>query len=115
MSLFFREVFLKNNQTNTLYGEGDIIKREKLARTLEIIADQGADAFYNGSLSNHIVQEIQEQGGIITEKDLSNYQVDIREALNITLNGTLTAFISYPPSSGIILAYIFNILQGISG
>ena len=96
-----------------MYSAGDTIKREKLARTLEIIADEGVDAFYNGSLAHHIVQEIQEQGGIITQKDLADYQVDIRGALNITLNGTLTAFISYPPSSGIVLAYILNILQGI--
>ncbi|CAF2972356.1 unnamed protein product [Rotaria sp. Silwood2] len=107
-----REIFVKNNQTNELYGEGDTIQRLKLARTLEIIGEKGDDAFYTGELADVIVKEIQNRGGIITKEDLANYQVDFREALQVNLNGSLTTFVSYPPSSGIILSFILNILRG---
>ncbi|CAF5106212.1 unnamed protein product, partial [Rotaria sp. Silwood1] len=94
-----RKIYVKNNQTNELYGEGDTIQRLKLARTLEIIAEKGDDAFYTGELADVIVKEIQDQGGIITKEDLSNYQVDFREAIQVNLNESLTAFVSYPPTS----------------
>ncbi|CAF3967088.1 unnamed protein product, partial [Rotaria sordida] len=107
-----REVFVKNSNTNELYGAGDIMKRPKLARTLEIIAEQGADAFYTGELANKIIKEIQDQGGIITKQDLADYDVDFQEALSIDLNSSLTAYTTHAPTSGPILTFILNILQG---
>ena len=38
------------------------MRRPKLARTLQQIADEGVDSFYQGSLSNKIVSEIQKRG-----------------------------------------------------
>jgi gamma-glutamyltranspeptidase len=89
-----------------------MIKRIKLARTLEIIAEQGDDPFYTGELSDLIIKEIQDNGGIITKEDLENYQIDVHEVLSINLNQSLTIFVSYPSSSGIILSFILNILRG---
>jgi gamma-glutamyltranspeptidase/glutathione hydrolase/leukotriene-C4 hydrolase len=110
---FLRELFVKNNQTNELYGEGDIMKRPKYADTLEIIAQQGVDAFYTGILADKIVKEIQDHGGIITKEDLADYQVDFRDALSVNLNDSLTAFTTQAPSSGPLLTFILNILRGI--
>ncbi|CAF1420449.1 unnamed protein product [Rotaria sordida] len=107
-----RELFVKNNQTNELYSAGDIMKRPKYAATLEIIAEQGVDAFYMGVLADKIIKEIQDRGGIITKQDLADYQVDFDEALHIPLKNSLTGFTSQAPSSGPILIFILNILQG---
>jgi len=96
-----------------LYAANDIMKRPKYAATLEIIAQQGADAFYTGTLADKIVKEIQDRGGIITKQDLANYQADFREALSVKLNDSLTAFTTQAPSSGPILIFILNILRGI--
>ena len=57
----FREVF-GNNETGEVLQEGDIYKMPKLARTLEVIADKGADAFYDGELTNDIIADLQERG-----------------------------------------------------
>jgi gamma-glutamyltranspeptidase len=103
---------VKNESTNELYGAGDIMKRLKLARTLEIIAEQGVDAFYKGELTDKIVKEIQDRGGIITKEDLAEYEVDFREALSIDINDRFTAYTTYAPTSGPILTFILNILQG---
>jgi gamma-glutamyltranspeptidase len=110
--LLFRELFI-NKATNKLYAAGDIMKRPKLAATLKIIAEKGANAFYTGELADKIVKEIQDRGGIITKQDLADYQVDFHEALNVSLNDSLTAFTTQAPSSGPILTFILNILRGI--
>lgn len=89
------------------------MKRPKLADTLEILANEGVNAFYNGSLTDKILKEIQNSGGIITKEDLLQYEVDFRQALNIDINNKYTGFTTDAPSSGPILAFIFNILQGI--
>ena len=59
----FREL-LTNQATGELYKEGEILKHPKLAHTLEIIANEGPNAFYNGSLSENITLDIQEAGKI---------------------------------------------------
>lgn len=68
-----REVFINPN-TNDTYKEGEYLKRVKLAETLEVIAKEGADAIYNGSLTGSLVEDIQENGGIITAEDFYNYR-----------------------------------------
>jgi gamma-glutamyltranspeptidase/glutathione hydrolase/leukotriene-C4 hydrolase len=52
----FSDIFINplNNQT---YKVNEMMKREKFAKTLEIISNDGPDAFYNGQLSQKIVNE----------------------------------------------------------
>lgn len=68
-----REVFINPN-TNDTYQEGEYLKRERLAQTLEVIAQEGADAIYNGSLTDALVEDIQANGGILTVEDFYNYR-----------------------------------------
>ncbi|KAH3882875.1 hypothetical protein DPMN_006821 [Dreissena polymorpha] len=53
---------ITNNQTGKTYKEGETMKLPKLAQTLQVIADEGPEAFYNGSLADDIVADIQEAG-----------------------------------------------------
>ncbi|XP_025091562.1 LOW QUALITY PROTEIN: glutathione hydrolase 1 proenzyme-like [Pomacea canaliculata] len=87
--------------------------REKLAHTLQIIADEGADAFYNGTLSQMIVDDIRDSNGTITREDLADYTVDVTSPVtfNVTSSG-LTVYSMPLPGSGVVLGYIFNILSG---
>lgn len=50
------------------------MKRLKLAETLEVIAKEGADALYNGSLTDKFVEDIRNFNGIITRTDMEQYQ-----------------------------------------
>ena len=109
-------MFVKNNETNELYTTNDTIKRPAYADTLQRIADLGVDDgvndFYNGTLADKIVKEIQDRGGIITKEDLQQYQVQLNESLSVSLNDSLTAYTTHAPSSGPLLIFILNILRG---
>jgi gamma-glutamyltranspeptidase len=41
---------------------------------LELIAKEGADVLYNGSLTESFVQDIRDNNGIITVEDMRNYR-----------------------------------------
>ena len=59
LSCSFSAQFLKNNRT---YKVGEELKMPNLTRTLEIIAQNGAEAFYDGELSQDIVDDINDEG-----------------------------------------------------
>lgn len=53
---------LFSDENGKLLQTGDLVKFEKLADTLEVIAKHGADAFYNGSIGEDLIRDIQEAG-----------------------------------------------------
>ncbi|XP_073702530.1 glutathione hydrolase 1 proenzyme-like [Garra rufa] len=105
------EVFCDSSKLSIL-KENDTIVLFKLADTYEKIAEGGADVFYNGPLTEIIVDDIKQQGGIITREDLMNYKAEQNEyALNFTA-GNYTFYVPDAPFGGPVLALIFNILKG---
>ena len=52
-----------------------------LARTLEAVARDGAEAFYRGGIAELIEREMEAHGGIMTREDLANYVARIRPAV----------------------------------
>lgn len=60
MYLSFRELY--TDKDGNLMKSGDIVKFEKLAHTLEMIANQGPDAFYTGRIAEDLIHDIQEAG-----------------------------------------------------
>ncbi|XP_067911726.1 glutathione hydrolase 1 proenzyme-like [Heterodontus francisci] len=104
------EVFCNSN--GKILHENKIIKFPKLAATYQILADEGPDAFYNGSLSQQIVNDIRDAGGIVTLEDLKNYRPQLSEnVINVTI-GDYTLFVPSAPSGGLLLGLILNILKG---
>ncbi len=83
----------------------------ELARTLNLIADQGADAFYHGTIASEIVDEEQRGHGLITEQDLASYKPRWRDPLQGTYRGY--SLLAMPPSSsgGVTIIETLNILE----
>ncbi|XP_050684638.1 glutathione hydrolase 1 proenzyme-like isoform X2 [Leptidea sinapis] len=101
------------NEDGVFRKAGTIVKpSEDLCRTLERIALNGGDDLYNGSVARDLVKDLKEVGSIITAQDLRNYQPKITEPLVVPLRDGDTLFTPPPPSSGLILANILNILNG---
>jgi len=78
---------------------GSIFKQKELAQTLIRIRDQGEAGFYQGETAKLISQFMTEHGGLITEKDLAQYQTKSRQPLLVNWRG-YQLLTSPPPSSG---------------
>lgn len=103
---------LINPKTNSTWKAGDRIKRPKLAETLRTLAKEGPAIFYNGTMGDELIKEIQQFGGIMKKKDLENYRVNWTEPLQADI-GDFTIYTAPPPGSGAILTFIMNVLQGL--
>ncbi|XP_068422514.1 gamma-glutamyltransferase 5a [Clinocottus analis] len=90
---------------------GDIVKFEKLADTLETIANQGPEAFYTGKIAEDLIHDIKEAGGTLTVQDLASYKATVTDAWVIPI-GEYQMYIPPPPAGGIILSFILNVMKG---
>lgn len=53
-----------NKPKNRFYTRNEIVQMPELAKTLRLISEYGPDVIYNGSLTETIVQEINNKGEI---------------------------------------------------
>ncbi|XP_022182547.1 gamma-glutamyltranspeptidase 1-like isoform X2 [Myzus persicae] len=111
-----RELFY-DEESSGVKTPGQIYKLPKLAETLRIIAKEGVDAIYNGSLTSLVLEDLKKVKSIITKEHLANYEchvisVEIEESFPVKLKSGHTIHTGPPPSSGIILAYILRVLDG---
>ncbi|KAG0306851.1 hypothetical protein BGZ98_001590 [Dissophora globulifera] len=94
----------------TVLREGQLIKREALANTLETIGREGADAFYTGPLAQNMVDYIQANGGILNMEDMKSYVPLIKEPVVGYFHGR-KIYATPAPTSGPVLISILNILE----
>uniref|UniRef100_A0A3Q0QRT4 Gamma-glutamyltransferase 5a n=1 Tax=Amphilophus citrinellus TaxID=61819 RepID=A0A3Q0QRT4_AMPCI len=104
---------LYSDENGNLLKIGDIVKFEKLADTLEMIAKQGPDVFYNGRIAEDLIRDIQQAGGTLTLQDLASYKVTVTDAWTVLL-GEYQMYFPPPPAGGAILSLILNIMKGSS-
>ncbi|XP_022163024.1 gamma-glutamyltranspeptidase 1-like [Myzus persicae] len=101
-----------NEDTGHVKIAGEMYTLPKLAETMKVIAAEGVDAIYNGSLTTQFLEDLKKVNGIITKEDLANYKVEVEESLSVNLKNGHSIHAGPPPSSGIILAYILRVLDG---
>lgn len=53
---------LFSDKDGNLLKTGDVVKFQKLANTLEIIAKEGAGAFYRGRIAEHLISDVRAAG-----------------------------------------------------
>lgn len=90
---------------------GTLITNPDLGRTLEIIAENGSNAFYTGDIAKAMVSAVRKYGGIMTEEDLALYSCELRAPVSSDYRG-YTVY-SLPPASsgGTHVLEILNILE----
>ena len=110
----YREEIIKVNGNQTLFAkpfkEKDTIKYPVLAATLKRIAKNGRDEFYKGQTAKTLVQYLQQKGGIITMKDLKQYEAKWRTPLSFQYKDLKIISMPPPSSGGICLAEIFKMI-----
>ncbi len=99
------QVFLHQQQVPAL---GYRIKQPDLAKTLQRIALDGADGFYQGELAQRLVSGVREAGGIWTLEDLASYRIVERTPLRGEYRGMMITSAAPPSSGGIALIEILN-------
>ncbi len=57
------------------------LRQPDLARSLRLLADQGAAAFYEGELAHALVRGLRDAGGLLTEEDFARHTADWVEPL----------------------------------
>ena len=105
-------VFKQVNQENSIFTKkfkvGDVFKNEALANTLQQISDNGRKAFYQGDIAKTLVAFLQKNKGIISLKDLENYQAIWREPIVFNYKDLRIISMSPPSSGGICMAQILK-------
>ncbi|MFQ6075815.1 MAG: gamma-glutamyltransferase, partial [Candidatus Bathyarchaeia archaeon] len=112
----WRRIFLREGKyppspyTHALRATPDILANKDLAKSLQLIADEGPDAFYRGEIAQAIAQDMAENDGLITAEDLAIYEPIVLDPIPGTYRGYE---VIYDPShAGTTLMEILNILEG---
>jgi gamma-glutamyltranspeptidase/glutathione hydrolase len=90
---------------------GSRFRQPQLARTIRLISDSGAAAFYRGSIADSIAAQMGRDRGLVTKADLARYRPVWRDPIRSSYRGY--SLISMPPSSsgGITVTEMLNILE----
>ena len=113
-----RSEFLKENPGKNYllsaegkeWKAGDLLVQEDLANTLELILKKKAKGFYKGQTARNIVNEMKAQNGIISKKDLRNYQAVWRTPIKSTYKNYQIIGMPPPSSGGVALAQLLQMV-----
>ncbi|XP_030073975.1 glutathione hydrolase 5 proenzyme [Microcaecilia unicolor] len=114
---FFKSRLMNSSLCQLFCKDGDVLKKgdhlqlSKLGETLRIVAEKGADIFYEGDLARLMLEDLRTQNGLLTSNDFRNYRVERMEALNVSLRD-YTVYSPPPPAGGALLSFILNVLKG---
>ena len=89
---------------------GQILRQPGLANTFKAIVDGGRDAFYEGETARALVKFSEEQGGILSLKDLADCRSRWEAPISTSYHGH-TVYEAPPNSSGHVLLQELNIIE----
>ncbi len=91
---------------------GSTIKMPEYAETLEQIASDGSDTLYEGEVGKTIIDYMEDNGGLITMKDLGDYNLIHREPVKGVYREDYEIYSMAPGSSGgTHIIQILNMLE----
>ncbi|WP_120951324.1 gamma-glutamyltransferase [Helicobacter sp. L8] len=104
-----RKYFLKKGMV--AYSAGDLFVQKDLAKTLTLIKNAGAKAFYRGAIADLIVEDMRKNGGIISKQDLAQYKVVWRKPIEGSYRGYKIISMAPPSSGGTHIIEILNTME----
>ena len=91
-------------------GLGDEFRNPALANSLRLVAEQGRDAFYSGSMTETMVKFLRAQGGTHTLEDFEDYRPEWVDPISTTYRGW-TVYELPPNGQGIAALSMLNIME----
>lgn len=106
-----KNYFMPNGQP---IAAGSVKKNPELAQSLQLIAEHGAEAFYQGPLAEKIVQAVRHaeiEPGRLNMNDLLNYTVIWREPVCGDYRTLLVCSMGPPSSGGTTIVQMLKLLE----
>jgi gamma-glutamyltranspeptidase/glutathione hydrolase len=92
-------------------GPGELFTNANLARSLELIARDGRDAFYAGPIARAIVADLKARDGLLDERDFADHRADWVEPIRTDYRGH--ELLEMPPSTqGFVALEMLNLMEG---
>jgi gamma-glutamyltranspeptidase/glutathione hydrolase len=104
-----REAFLPAGRAPRV---GETVSLPRLGRTMERIAEEGADVVYEGEVAEAIASEVQSKGGFMTVEDLAAFDPEFLDPVSTTYNG-VEVFELPPNNQGLVALEALNIAEEI--
>lgn len=111
LAMFPASAAIYLNDKQQPWKVGDELKQPDLAATYRAIAKQGSAYFYQGDFARKAERWMKQNGGLLTRKDFSNYQIKMRKPIVSEFAGYTLYGFPPPSSGGIHVAQILNILE----
>ncbi len=108
------ELFKGTTNFNDYFGSmkvGETLRQPELAKTLERIANKGADEFYTGETADLLVKQMEHDKGLVTKQDLADYKALWRKPLHVNWQGNTLYTAPLPSSGGVALAQLIGIKE----
>ena len=95
--------------------EGSIVRNTAYAKTLEVIAEQGVSAFYEGYIAEQIVAVVNNDlfPGRMTKRDLADYTALDKAAATYRFNGSTILTAPAPVFGGIAVGQIVQMMESL--
>ena len=103
-----KRIFLRDGK---FYEEGERLVQPELAATLARLKEIGPREFYEGKTAQMIVADMRVSGGLITDRDLKEYEPTVRKPLKGTYRGYEIVTMPPPSSGGAALLEMLNMLE----
>ncbi|WP_408744189.1 gamma-glutamyltransferase [Acetobacter okinawensis] len=107
---YARKIFLRPD--GSPFQPGDRLVQKDLAHSLELIARNGADAFYKGPIAATILAQSKAHGGILQAEDFERYKPRELPPITCSYRGLLVETAPPPSAGGIALCEMLEILTG---
>ncbi|MGA2079272.1 MAG: gamma-glutamyltransferase [Holophaga sp.] len=90
---------------------GEVWRNPRLARTLDLLAEGGRDAFYRGVIAREIDAYLKAQGGFLSFEDLASHQGEWVDPVSVDYRG-YDVWALPGNGQGIAVLQMLNILEG---
>ena len=103
-----KRIFLKGGR---FYEWQETFRQPELASTLEQIARDRANDFYQGKTARFIADAMEKNAGLMTLEDLRNYRVVVREPMRGSYHGYEIITAPLPSSGGVCILQMLGMLD----